>query len=81
MLLTFFLNGGVPLKVAVILAYSLPKESLKVNPSEKGFLTHYASGKAFPENPGELLVVPAFLPHTGKSGEKENLIVWVFVRI
>ena len=47
---------------------------------EKGFLTHFAEGKAFPQKKNELLVVPSFLPHTGISGDKEELAVFAFVK-
>ncbi len=48
---------------------------------EKGFLTHFAEGKAFPQKHGELLVVPANLPHTAKTSAKGELEIWVFHKV
>lgn len=52
-------------------SHSLPQLLL----AEKGFLTHFAKGKAFPQKAGELLVVPANFPHTAKTGEQELHII------
>ncbi len=44
---------------------------------EQGELTHYAEDKAYVQHQGELLVVPANLPHSALAGSLE-LAVYVF---
>lgn len=43
----------------------------------KGELTHVAEGNKYVQNPNDLLVVPANLPHHGYVG-KEELVVYAF---
>jgi quercetin dioxygenase-like cupin family protein len=48
---------------------------------ERGFLTHYANGKEYPQKEGELLVIPAGFLHTAQIGEHEDLAFVLFDKI